>query len=251
MKIDLTGKVAVVTGGSRGIGHAIAQGLARVGSRVAVLGRDVAKAREAAASLGNGGEGGGGGRGYGCDVSDAQQVETTVAAVEKDFGRIDVVVNNAGTTRDNLLFRIGEEDWDTVLNTNLKGAFLVTKHAARGMIKRRWGRIINITSVVGIAGNKGQANYTASKAGLIGFTKSVSKELASRNVLVNAVAPGFIDTELTRNITPTARETLLQAIPLGRLGEGADVAAAVVFLASEFASYITGQVLVVDGGMVL
>ncbi len=251
MKIDLTGKVAVVTGGSRGIGHAIAQGLARVGSRVAVLGRDIAKAREAAASLGNGGEGGGGGRGYGCDVSDAQQVETTVAAVEKDFGRIDVVVNNAGTTRDNLLFRIGEEDWDTVLNTNLKGAFLVTKHAARGMIKRRWGRIINITSVVGIAGNKGQANYTASKAGLIGFTKSVSKELASRNVLVNAVAPGFIDTELTRNITPTARETLLQAIPLGRLGEGADVAAAVVFLASEFASYITGQVLVVDGGMVL
>jgi 3-oxoacyl-[acyl-carrier protein] reductase len=256
MKIDLTGKVAVVTGGSRGIGHAIAQGLARVGSRVALLARDVAKAREAAASLSNGGEGGGGGggggaRGYGCDVSDARQVETTVAAIEKDFGRIDVVVNNAGTTRDNLLFRIGEEDWDMVLNTNLKGAFLVTKHAARGMIKRRWGRIINITSVVGIAGNKGQANYTASKAGLIGFTKSVSKELASRNVLVNAVAPGFIDTELTRNITPTARETLLQAIPLGRLGEGADVAAAVVFLASEFASYITGQVLVVDGGMVL
>jgi len=162
-----------------------------------------------------------------------------------------VLINNAGTTRDNLLFRIGEEDWDTVLNTNLKGAFLVTKHAARGMIKRRWGRIINITSVVGISGNKGQANYTASKAGLIGFTKSVSKELASRNVLVNAVAPGFIDTELTRKITGGARETLLRAIPLGRLGEGADVAAAVVFLASEFASYITGQVLVVDGGMVL
>jgi len=249
MKIDLTGKVAVVTGGSRGIGQAIAQALARVGSRVAVLARDVAKAREAASSLGNGA--GGTAQGYGCDVTDARQVETTVAAVEKDFGQIDVLVNNAGTTRDNLLFRIGEEDWDTVLNTNLKGAFLVTKHAARGMIKRRWGRIINITSVVGISGNKGQANYTASKAGLIGFTKSVSKELASRNVLVNAVAPGFIDTELTRKITGGARETLLRAIPLGRLGEGADVAAAVVFLASEFASYITGQVLVVDGGMVL
>ncbi len=247
MKIDLTGKVAVVTGGSRGIGHAIAEALAHVGSRVAVLARDVAKAREAATSLGDGG----GARGYGCDVSDAKQVEATVAAVEQDFGRIDVVVNNAGTTRDNLLFRIGEDDWDAVLNTNLKGAFLVTKHAARGMIKRRWGRIINITSVVGISGNKGQANYTASKAGLIGFTKSVSKELASRNVLVNAVAPGFIDTELTQNITGSARETLLRAIPLGRLGEGADVAAAVVFLASEFASYITGQVLVVDGGMVL
>src|SRR5207245_945272 len=247
MKIDLSGKVAVVTGGSRGIGHSIAQALARVGSRVAVLARDVTKAREAAASLGDGQ----GAQGYECDVSDARQVETTVAAVEKDFGRIDVVVNNAGTTRDNLLFRIAEEDWDTVLNTNLKGAFLVTKHAARGMIKRRWGRIINITSVVGISGNKGQANYTASKAGLIGFTKSVSKELASRNVLVNAVAPGFIDTELTRKITGGARETLLRAIPLGRLGAGADVAAAVVFLASEFASYITGQVLVVDGGMVL
>jgi 3-oxoacyl-[acyl-carrier protein] reductase len=247
MKIDLSGKVAVVTGGSRGIGHAIAQALARVGSRVAVLARDVTKAREAAAALGDGQRA----QGYECDVSDARQVETTVAAVEEDFGRIDVVVNNAGTTRDNLLFRIAEEDWDTVLNTNLKGAFLVTKHAARGMIKRRWGRIINITSVVGISGNKGQANYTASKAGLIGFTKSVSKELASRNVLVNAVAPGFIDTELTRKITPAARETLIRAIPLGRLGEGADVAAAVVFLASEFASYITGQVLVVDGGMVL
>ena len=138
-----------------------------------------------------------------------------------------------------------------MLDTNLKGAFLMTKHAARGMIKRRWGRIINITSVVGIAGNKGQANYTASKAGLIGFTKAVSKELASRQVLVNAVAPGFIDTELTRAISPEAREELIKAIPLGRLGQGQDVAAAVLFLASDFASYITGQLLVVDGGMVL
>ena len=246
MKVDLAGKVALVTGGSRGIGHAIAQALARVGAQVALLGRDGAKAREAAQSLGPAPS-----RGYGCDVSQAGQVETTVAAVEQDFGKIDVLVNNAGTTRDNLLFRIGEEDWDTVLDTNLKGAFLMTKHAARGMIKRRWGRVINITSVVGISGNKGQANYTASKAGLIGFTKSVSKELASRNVLVNAVAPGFIETELTRAIHPTARATLLEAIPLGRWGQGADVASAVLFLASDFASYITGQVLVVDGGMVL
>src|SRR5437660_521073 len=195
--------------------------------------------------------GDGRGRGYACDVTQAAQVERAVASVEEELDRIDVLVNNAGTTRDNLLFRITEDDWNTVLDTNLKGAFLTTKHAARGMIKRRWGRIINITSVVGISGNKGQANYTASKAGLIGFTKSVSKELASRNVLVNAVAPGFIDTELTRAITPEARDTLIKAIPLGRLGQGQDVAAAVLFLASDFASYITGQLLVVDGGMVL
>src|SRR5213595_466679 len=206
MKIDLSGKVAVVTGGSRGIGHAIAQALAVAGARVAILGRDGPKAQAAAHALANGAA-----RGYGCDVGDAAQVETTIAAVEGDFGRIDVVVNNAGTTRDNLLFRIGEDDWDTVIDTNLKGAFLVTKHAARGMIKRRWGRIVNITSIVGIYGNKGQSNYTASKAGLIGFTKSVSKELASRNVLVNAVAPGFIDTELTRGISPEARDALIKA----------------------------------------
>ena len=249
MKIDLSGKVAVVTGGSRGIGYSIARSLAAARAKVAVLARDGARAQAAAASLGDGA--GGAGRGYSCNVSDAGQVETAVAAVEKDFGQIDILVNNAGTTRDNLLFRISEEDWSTVLDTNLKGAFLMTKHAARGMIKRRWGRIINITSVVGIAGNKGQANYTASKAGLIGLTKSVSKELASRNVLVNAVAPGFIDTELTQTITPEARESFIRAIPLGRLGRGLDVASAVLFLTSEYASYITGQVLVVDGGMVL
>src|SRR5213083_3240450 len=246
MKIDLSDKVALVTGGSRGIGFSIAQALAGAGANVAVLGRDGAKAAEAAQALGNGR-----GRGYGCDVTQVAQVERVVAAVEQEFDRIDVLVNNAGTTRDNLLFRISEADWNTVLDTNLKGAFLVTKHAARGMIKRRWGRIVNITSIVGIYGNKGQSNYTASKAGLIGFTKSVSKELASRNVLVNAVAPGFIDTELTRAITGDAREALIGAIPLGRLGQGSDVAAAVLFLVSDFASYITGQVLVVDGGMVL
>ncbi len=247
MKIDLSKKLAVVTGGSRGIGFAIVQALAGAGARVAIVARDGGKAATAASSLGDGA----GARGYACDVGEAPQVEATVEAVERDLGPIDILVNNAGTTRDNLLFRISEEDWDTVLDTNLKGAFLMTKHAARGMIKRRSGRIVNITSVVGIAGNKGQANYTASKAGLIGFTKAVSKELASRNVLVNAVAPGFIDTELTRQLSEEARAVLLKAIPLGRLGHGVDVAAAVLFLASDFASYITGQVLVVDGGMVL
>lgn len=246
MKIDLAKKVALVTGGSRGIGYAIAQALAAAGAKVAVLARDGAKAHEAARGLRDGA-----GRGYACNVADAHQVQSTVATVEKDLGQIDILVNNAGTTRDNLLFRISEDDWKTVLDTNLKGAFLMIKHGARGMIKRRWGRIINITSVVGIGGNKGQANYTASKAGLIGLTKSASKELASRNVLVNAVAPGFIDTDLTRAISREARETLIRAIPLGRLGHGPDVAAAVLFLASDFASYITGQVLVVDGGMLL
>ena len=246
MKIDLAGKVGIVTGGSRGIGYSIAQALAGAGAKVAVLARDGAKAEQAARSLGDSAA-----RGFACDVANARQVETTVGTVEREFGKIDILVNNAGTTRDNLLFRINEDDWSTVLDTNLKGAFLMTKHAARGMIKRRWGRIVNITSVVGISGNKGQANYTASKAGLIGLTKSVSKELASRNVLVNAVAPGFIDTELTRKITGEARQTLIRAIPMGRLGQGSDVASAVLFLASDFASYITGQVLVVDGGMVL
>lgn len=244
MKIDLTGKVALVTGGSRGIGQAIAATLHGAGAKVAILARDGARAQEVAAELGSTAHG------YACDVARAPDVESAVAAVERDLGPLDIAVNNAGITRDNLLFRIGEDDWDTVLDTNLKGTFLVTKYAARGMIKRRWGRIINISSIVGLAGNKGQSNYTASKAGLVGFTRSVAKELASRNVLVNAVAPGYIDTELTRTIiSQQAKQALLAAIPLGRLGQPGDIAAAVLFLASDMASYITGQVLVVDGGM--
>jgi 3-oxoacyl-[acyl-carrier protein] reductase len=245
VNVALGGKVAVVTGGSRGIGLAIAQALAGAGAKVAVLARDGARAQEAAGGLG------GGAQGYACDVSDAAQAEATISAVDKALGPVDILVNNAGIARDNLLFRIAEDDWDQVLDTNLKGAFLMTKLAARGMIKRRWGRVVNITSVVGLTGNKGQSNYAASKAGLIGFTKAVAKELASRNVLVNAVAPGYIDTEMTRLIAEEAKQALQAAIPLGRLGQGADVAAAVLFLASDLASYITGQVLVVDGGMVM
>jgi len=245
VNVDLAGKVAVVTGGSRGIGKDIVTALAGAGAKVALCGRDGARAQAAAAAVG------GGARGYACDVAQAGDCERLVAAVETDVGPIDVLVNNAGLTKDNLLFRIGEQDWDQVLDTNLKAAFLLTKLAARGMIKRRWGRIINISSVVGLIGNKGQANYAASKAGLLGFTKAVAKELASRNVLVNAVAPGYIATELTEGLAEDVKQTLQAAIPLGRLGQGADVAAAVLFLASDLASYITGQVLVVDGGMVM
>jgi len=245
MTFDLTGRVAVVTGGSRGIGQGIAAALHAAGAKVAIFGRDAANAVAVAEALGARAQG------YRCDVAVATEVASALEAVERDLGPVDVLVNNAGTKKDNLLFRIGEDDWDAVLDTNLKGAFLLTKFAARGMIKRRWGRIVNIASVVGLIGNKGQANYAASKAGLIGFTRAVAKELASRNVLVNAVAPGYIDTELTRDLSDDVKQALQAAIPLERLGTAADVAGAVLFLASDFASYITGQVLVVDGGMVM
>jgi 3-oxoacyl-[acyl-carrier protein] reductase len=243
--LNLTGKVALVTGGTRGIGHDICRAFVDAGAQVALCARDGAAAEQAASGFGQVA------RGYACDVGVSSQVEAFAKAVERDFGKIDVLVNNAGFTKDNLLFLMTEADWDAVMNTNLKGAFLMTKYAARGMIKRRWGRVINITSVVGLNGNKGQSNYAASKAGMVGFTKSAAKELASRNVLVNAVAPGYIDTELTKGISAEAKKYLQDNIPLGRLGQGSDIAGAVLFLASDLASYITGQVLVVDGGMVM
>lgn len=245
MKIDLVGKNALVTGSTRGIGRAIAESLAAAGARVAVVGRDQARAAEAAAAIGSGA------RGFAADVSDPASVVALVEAVEKEFGQIDILVNNAGLTRDNILFRLKDDDWDTVLDANLRGAFVAIRAVARGMIKRRWGRIINIASVVGITGNKGQANYAASKAGLIGLTKSVAKELGSRNVLVNAVAPGFIETDMTAAMTPEARAGLAGQIPLERLGTPQDIAGVVTFLASDQAGYITGQTLVVDGGMVM
>lgn len=245
MKFDLSGKIAVVTGGSRGIGLDICKAFIDAGATVALCGRDGARAAQAAKELG------GGSKGYACDVAVGSQVEAFAKTVEKDFAKVDVLVNNAGFTKDNLLFLLSEADWDSVIDTNLKGTFLMTKHIARGMLKRRWGRVINITSVVGLNGNKGQSNYSASKAGIIGFTKSVAKELASRNVLVNAVAPGYVETELTQGISPEAKKYFMDNIPLGRLGQGQDIASAVLFLASDLASYITGQVLVVDGGMVM
>lgn len=243
---ELTGQIALVTGGSRGIGRAIAGALASAGARVAVVARDGARAAAAAAELPGEGHGG-----YACDVADAAAVDALVKAVEGDFGSLDILVNNAGVTADSLLVRLSDDAWDQVIDTNLKGAFNLIRAAAKGMMRRRQGRIVNVTSVVGITGNKGQANYAASKAGLIGLTKSVAKELASRGVLCNAVAPGFIDTEMTAGLPEAAREALLAQIALARLGQPEEVAAVVRFLAGPASSYVTGQTLVVDGGMVM
>jgi 3-oxoacyl-[acyl-carrier protein] reductase len=243
--IDLSGKTAFVTGSTRGIGLAIAQTLYAAGAKVAVVGRDAARASEVASALGSRAAG------VACDVAQEDQVVAAVSAAEAALGGVDILVNNAGLTRDNILLRLTDQDWDAVLDANLKGAFHTTRAIIKGMMKRRAGRVINMSSIVGLTGNKGQANYAASKAGLIGFTKSVAKEYASRNILVNCIAPGFIETDMTASLPDAARATLLEQIALGRLGRPEDVAGAVLFLASDLAGYITGQVLVVDGGMVI
>lgn len=244
--MELKGQAALVTGGSRGIGLAIARALAEGGAQVAIVARDAARAADAAAELPGEGH-----RGYAADVARSTEVDTLIKQVEEDFGGIDILVNNAGITRDNLLMRLKDEDWDAVMDINLRGAFNTIRAASRGMMKRRKGRIINITSVVGILGNKGQANYAASKAGLIGLTKSVARELASRGILVNALAPGYIETDMTAELPDAARSALLEQIALGRLGQPEDIAGVVRFLAGPAAAYMTGQVVVVDGGMVI
>jgi 3-oxoacyl-[acyl-carrier protein] reductase len=242
----LDGQVALVTGGSRGIGRVLAERLARDGARVAVTARSAEAAEACSTALPGSGH-----LGLACDVSDREAVDAAVKRVETELGPIDILVNNAGITADNVLVRLNDDDWDRVLDTNLRGAFLMVRAVARGMMKRRAGRIVNITSVVGLTGNRGQVNYAASKAGLIGLTKSVAKELASRNVLCNAVAPGFIETDMTSELGAAARESLQEQIALGRLGSPEDVAGVVAFLAGPDAAYITGQVIVVDGGMVM
>jgi len=243
---ELSGQVALVTGGNRGIGRAISIALADAGAKVAVVGRSAERAAEVAAELPGTGH-----HPFSADVSDSEAVAELIPAVEAELGPIDILVNNAGITGDNLLIRLRDEDWDSVLDINLKGAFLMTRAVSRGMMRRRKGRIINISSVVGLTGNTGQANYAASKAGLIGLTKAVAKELASRNVLCNAVAPGFIETDMTAAMTEDAQAALMGEIPLGRLGSPDDIGAVVRFLAGPGAAYITGQVIVVDGGMVM
>jgi 3-oxoacyl-[acyl-carrier protein] reductase len=245
MTIDLGGKAAFITGSTRGIGLAIARAFHAAGAKVAIVGREAERARAVAAELGDRAAG------VGCDVAVAEQVDAAVAAAEAALGPVDILVNNAGLTRDNILLRLTDADWDAVLDANLKGAFHTTRVAIKGMMKRRSGRIINITSVVGLMGNKGQANYAASKAGLIGFTKSVAREYAGRGILANCIAPGYIETDMTSGLPEAAKATLLQGIALGRLGRPEDVAGAALFLASDLASYITAQVLVVDGGLVV
>lgn len=243
--IDLGGRTAFVTGSTRGIGRAVAEALLRAGARVAIVGRELARAEAVAAELGEGAAG------VACNVADQAQVEAAVISAEQRLGPVEILVNNAGITRDNLLLRMSEAEWNEVLEANLTGAFHTTKAVLKGMMKRKSGRIINVTSIIGLTGNKGQANYAASKAGLIGFTKSVAKEYGSRGLLVNAVAPGFIDTDMTSALPAEARTAMLGGIVLGRFGRPEDVAGAVLFLASDLAGYITGQVLVVDGGLAI
>ena len=243
---ELEGKVAIVTGGSRGIGRAIADALAEGGARVAVVARNGERASAAAEELSGEGH-----AGFACDVADSAAVTATLEAVEQRVGPVDILVNNAGITRDNLLMRMKDEEFDEVIAANLKGAFNFTRAVTRGMMKRRDGAILNISSVVGIMGNAGQANYAASKAGLIGLTKSVARELASRGVRCNAIAPGFITTDMTTELGEKQIEELTGRIPLGSLGAPADVAGAARFLVGPGARYITGQVLAVDGGMAM
>ncbi len=246
-QIDLSGKTALITGSTRGIGKAIAQYLAKAGARVIITGRDQGRAEEVAKEIAQtyGVET----LGVAMDMSEKDSITSAYERIESVFGGVDILVNNAGMTKDKLFLRMSLEDWEEVLRVNLTGTFLITSLAVKGMLKKRWGRIVNISSVVGFTGNIGQVNYSSTKSALIGFTKSLAKELASRNITVNAVAPGFIETDMTSVLSDELKQAYLKNIPLGRFGKPEDVAGAVLFLCSDYASYITGEVLHVNGGM--
>jgi len=244
--LDFKGQFGIVTGGTRGIGKAIAGRLAQKGVNLVVAARTLSSANEVAASLSKQGVTV---IGMQLDVSDAEEVEKVFEATRKEFGRLDILVNNAGITKDGLLMRMREDAWDAVMDINLKGVFLCSREALKDMARQRYGRIINITSVAAFMGNPGQANYSASKAGIVGFTKTVAREYAARGVTVNAVAPGFIETAMTDILPENIKDEMKKLIPLGRFGTVDDVAEAVVFLASADAGYITGQVIHVNGGM--
>lgn len=247
---ELTDKVAVITGAGRGIGLAIARQLAAVGAQVALISRTATNATQAAETL-SAAFPTSKARGYAVDMADGEAVAETAKQILADFGKVDILVNNAGVTRDGLTMRMSDEDWDTVLNTNLKGAFHAVKAFQRSLLRQKDARIINVASVIGLIGNAGQANYAASKGGLIALTKSLAREFAGRGVTVNALAPGFIETDMTAVLNEKQREGILAQIPLGFLGAPEDIAHAAAFLASPAARYITGQVLVIDGGMVM
>lgn len=245
---NLENKVAIITGASRGIGKVIAEQIAKAGTKTVCVSRSLADVEKVAQSINE--------QGFTaiamvCDISNGKQFQELAKSVIEEFGSIDILVNNAGVTKDNLIMRMSDDDWDTVIDTNLKGAFNGTKAVTRHMMKQRSGRIINISSVVGLIGNAGQANYAASKAGLIGLTKATAKELASRGITANCIAPGYIETDMTNRLPEKMKNALIEQIPLDRIGQATDVAATVCFLASDAAGYITGQTLIVDGGMVM